>query len=101
MKKFFAIVSVIIIVGWACKKEEPIPECEINNTGQVQVLNQRNSVYQLYIDTTYFVDIKPNETHLLTYPVGRCTVKFYTDDGYYYKVVTIKQCDIEKVTFTY
>ncbi len=101
MKKFFAIIFLVIILSWACKKETPIPECEENNTGQVIVTNLRNNIYQLYIDTTFFVEIRPNETHELTYPPGRCTVKLYTDEGYYYWTVILKQCDVERITFNY
>ncbi|MFA5417967.1 MAG: hypothetical protein WC341_05860 [Bacteroidales bacterium] len=101
MRRFLLIIIVTTICGWACKKEAPeIPECEKNETGQIQVFNGLNGNFKLYVDNTYFMEIKAMETQTVTYSKGICTVKLVLIEGdYWYQVATVHQCDVTNVSF--
>lgn len=101
MKKLIYLLFILSIPFIACKKEDPVPECELNDTGELQVQNLRNSTYDLYLNDMSYGDIGPDDIVLITAKTGSYTLKFYTNEGYYYKTIRIRQCKTERFTFDY
>jgi|GEM_PF-3414422 len=101
MKNILTLLFIVAISLSSCKKESQIPDCELNDTGELQVQNLRNYSYGLYLDTISYGEIEPKEIKLITCPTGSYTLMFYTEDGYYYKTIRIRQCKTERFTFEY
>lgn len=102
MKKLITIIVIIAISFSACEKEEQVPECELNETGEIQIHNFRDYTYGVYLDTTYYGQLSPNEIKLITAHIGFYTMKFTTDEGYYYyKTIRVRQCKTDEYNFEY
>jgi hypothetical protein len=101
MKKLLILLLLAVISISACKKEDPVPECESQNYGELSITNLNNYTYDLYVNSTAYGTIKPKETKVVTHEPGNCTVKFIVEDGYWYIKTELHQCDFKKVVFEF
>ena len=81
MKKvLIAIIAVVMLIS--CEKEENKPECEINNTGTLQIINDENDPYRVYIDNQLYITLLPNTHITFSLSEGKHPIKIIQDDGY-------------------
>ena len=66
----------------SCEKEESKPECEINNTGTLQIINDENDPYRVYIDNLFYITLLPNTSITYSLSEGMHPVRLTQDDGY-------------------
>jgi len=101
MKKSIFVIILMSILFSTCKKEEPVPDCEAQNYGELSITNLNNYSYELFVNSTSFGKINAKGTKVIKFTPGSCTIKFVDDDGYWFSTVDLKQCDFKKLNFKF
>lgn len=97
MRKIFLLACLSATTLFSCKKEEPIPKqpCEINNTGNLKVVNSTIDDFALYVDGEYIAICKSATIKTVAQKVGSHVIQVVNlsnTSDYRTASITIVQC---------
>ena len=81
MKKLI-LMSVIGLFLIGCGSNDPKPDCEVNNTFELEFTNGTTSSYGLYINDVFQEIIKPKSKVTYDVPAGYWSAEVRQTNGY-------------------